>query len=175
MRRKATALFVDRDGTVIVDRGYPKDPRDVTLVPGAAQGLRALRAAGHKIVVISNQSGVGRGMLTEDDVARVHARMVAILTENDVAIDGAYYCMHAPDVGCLCRKPRPGLVMEAARELDLDVENSVMVGDKISDVETGLAAGCARAILLAARAPDVAPCHYVAATWDDIVRIVTKG
>ena len=141
------AVFLDRDGTLIDDVGYISDPQDVRLVPGAADALRALRNAGFRLVVISNQSGLGRGDVTQEQADSVHERFLDELQRAGARIDAAYYCPHAPDEGCRCRKPLPGLILDAARDLGLDLERSVMVGNSDVDVSAGEAAG-ARAILL---------------------------
>ena len=136
------ALLLDRDGTLIVDVGYPRDPARVELILGAAAALREL-ARDFALVVISNQSGLGRGRITPDEAAAVHARFVAAFAAEGVAFAGCYYCPHAPDAGCPCRKPAPGLLHDAARELGLDLAASIVVGDKASDLDAGRAAGCA--------------------------------
>jgi D-glycero-D-manno-heptose 1,7-bisphosphate phosphatase len=142
------AVFLDRDGTLIDDVGYICDPEDVRLVPGAADALRALRDAGFRLVVVSNQSGLARGLITEEQADAVHERFVQELERTGAQIDAAYYCPHAPQDGCDCRKPLPGLLVDAAQELGLDLEHSFMVGNSDVDVAAGEAAG-ARAILLA--------------------------
>jgi D-glycero-D-manno-heptose 1,7-bisphosphate phosphatase len=145
------ALFLDRDGTLIVDVGYPRDPEAVELVDGAADALRALQQ-GWALVVISNQSGIGRGLISEQQATAVHERFVARFAALGVRFAGFYYCPHAPDAGCACRKPAPGLLRDAAAELGLDLARSVMIGDKASDIEAGRAAGCAYVVRLG---PDV--------------------
>lgn len=140
------ALFLDRDGTLIVDVGYPRDPAEVTLMPGAAAALREL-AATRALVIVSNQSGVGRGRITPAEAAAVHARTARLFADEGVTFAGAYYCFHAPDAGCRCRKPAPGMLLDAARDQGLDLAQSVMLGDKPADVEAGVAAGCRDAIL----------------------------
>ena len=149
------ALFLDRDGTLIVDVGYPRDPALVELVPGAAEALRELQRD-HELVVISNQSGLARGIISEAEAAAVHERFVALFADAGVTFAGCYYCPHGPDNGCRCRKPAPGLIEDAAREIGLDVARSVMIGDKESDLEAGRAAGCASVIRLD--------------SWADVVR-----
>jgi D-glycero-D-manno-heptose 1,7-bisphosphate phosphatase len=136
------ALFMDRDGTVMVDIGYPRTPDEVELLPDAPETLARLRELGLKLVVVSNQSGVGRGLVTADEAASVHARFVAALLAHGVELDAAYYCPHAPDAGCSCRKPSPELLERAARDLDVELGESFMVGDKESDLEAGRRAGC---------------------------------
>jgi histidinol-phosphate phosphatase family protein len=135
------ALFLDRDGTLIVDVGYPRDPALVEPLPGAIDALRELQHS-YALVIISNQSGIGRGLITEAEAAAVHARTVELFAAGGVTFAGAYYCPHSPDAACRCRKPAPGLLFDAARELDLDLARSIMIGDKPSDLEAGRAAGC---------------------------------
>ncbi|MBA3453405.1 MAG: HAD family hydrolase [Deltaproteobacteria bacterium] len=139
------ALFLDRDGTLIVDVGYPRDPALVEPIPGAIAALRELQAA-YKLVIISNQSGIGRGLITEAEAQAVHERVVSVFDAAGVTFAGAYYCPHAPDASCRCRKPAPGLLLDAAAALGIDLQRSVMVGDKASDLAAGRAAGCGRVI-----------------------------
>jgi len=136
------ALFLDRDGTLITDVGYPRDPDQVEIIAGAIEALRVLQRD-WALVVISNQSGIGRGLITEAEARAVHERFLAQFAAAGVAFAGSYYCPHAPDAACRCRKPAPGLLHDAARDLDLDLAASVMIGDKPSDLEAGRAAGCA--------------------------------
>lgn len=130
------AAFVDRDGTIMVEREYLADPAGVALVEGAVDALERLRRAGFAIVVVTNQSGIARGLYTEDDYSRVAARLQAVLEEAGVPPDGTYYCPHHPEhTGpCDCRKPGTGMYERAARELHLDLAASWYVGDKVTDV-----------------------------------------
>lgn len=144
MRRKA--LFLDRDGTLIVDVGYPRDPARVEILSGAVEALRGY--SDYALVVISNQSGIARGLITEDEWRAVHERFVELFANEGITFAGSYYCKHGPDDGCACRKPEPGMLRQAARELDLDLAQSIMIGDKPSDVEAGRRAGCAVSALL---------------------------
>lgn len=139
------ALLIDRDGTLIVDVGYPRDPAAVQLLPGAVEVLRDLQSK-FKLVLISNQSGIGRGLITEAEARAVHERVISLYQQAHVYFSGAYYCPHQPELECACRKPAPGLLLEAARELDLDLGRSVMIGDKSSDIVAGRAAGCRHTI-----------------------------
>lgn len=142
------AAFLDRDGTLIVDRGYLSNPDGVELLSGVAKGLAIVQRLGYLLVVISNQSGVGRGYFSDEDVRSVNRRMEECLGELGLRLDGVWYCPHIPEARCLCRKPSPGLFLTAARHLDIDLADSIMIGDKITDVEAGVAAGCQRNILL---------------------------
>lgn len=133
------AAFLDRDGTIIVDRDYPGDPDGVELLPGAAASIVRLREAGWPVIMITNQSGIGRGLITEDDFRAVQARMEALLEAEGAGLDGVYHCPHGPDrqPACDCRKPAPGLYLRAAAEHRLDLGASVYVGDRMRDVEPG--------------------------------------
>jgi len=136
------AVFLDRDGTLIEDVGYPRDPEAVRLLDGAPEALAALRRAGFALVVVSNQSGIGRGLVSREEADAVHARFVRELRARGVELDDVRYCPHAPEEACACRKPAAGLLLDSARELGLDLERSFMVGDKPADVEAGRTAGC---------------------------------
>lgn len=147
LKASSKAVFVDRDGTLIVDVGYPRDPELVEFLPGALNALRRLAQLGFSIVVISNQSGIGRGLVSNPEAEQVHQRFIDLLANSGVQLSGAYYCPHAPTDGCDCRKPAPGLIMRAANDLNLNPEQSFLVGDKSSDVEAGERARC-KTILL---------------------------
>lgn len=139
--------FLDRDGTVIVEKNYLGDPAGVELLPGAAAGMRRLRELGYGLVLVTNQAGVGRGFFTEAAVAAVHQRLTELLAVAGVVLDGIYYCPHHPAAGCTCRKPLPGLIRQAQADLPVDLARSVVIGDKPSDIELGRAVGM-RAILV---------------------------
>lgn len=140
------AAFLDRDGTLIADPGYLGDPAGVVLLPGAATAISQLRQAGFLTVVVSNQSGVARGYFDTGAVQAVNRRMAELLRAADAraGIDAFYFCPHGPDDGCSCRKPRPGMFLQAARELGLDLPGSVCFGDSERDVKASAAAGCPR-------------------------------
>lgn len=135
MRRRFVLL--DRDGTLIVDRHYLADPEGVELLPGVGAGLRQMRQLGLGLVVITNQSGVGRGYFALEQVEQVHQRLGQLLEAEQVPLDGIFLCPHAPEVGCGCRKPRTGLVEQAARELGFEPRHCFVVGDRPCDVELG--------------------------------------
>jgi histidinol-phosphate phosphatase family protein len=124
------------------------------------------------LVIVSNQSGIGRGMIAADEATAVHDRMVAWFAAAGVAFAGFYYCPHAPGAGCECRKPSPGLILDAALELDIDLAQSVMVGDRATDIEAGRAAGCAHLIRLG---PDVdaVPCTRCDG-WDAVLGVLRR-
>ncbi len=143
----AKYVILDRDGTLIVEKNYLSDPEGVELLPGAVEGLRRLAEAGYRFVVITNQSGVGRGYFPLSAVEAVNERLVSLLETEGIRLDGVYVCPHAPDEKCACRKPQIGMIRKAASELGFDVSGCWVVGDKAVDVELGKNAG-AKAILV---------------------------
>jgi D-glycero-D-manno-heptose 1,7-bisphosphate phosphatase len=147
-RRRRPALFLDRDGTLLDDPGYLSDPDQVKLFPHAAPALRRFIDAGYAIVLVTNQSGVGRGYLDWDQYDRVAARLREDLAAAGVGFDAEVACGHAPAEGADCgwRKPAPGMMLEAARLLDLDLPRSCMVGDMPTDLEAAEAGGLGRAV-----------------------------
>jgi D-glycero-D-manno-heptose 1,7-bisphosphate phosphatase len=142
------AVFLDRDGTLIEDKHYLSDPEGVEFIDGAVEALRRLDEAGYELVVVTNQSGVGRGYMTEADVEAVHDRLDALLAKEGLELTDIYYAPYIEDAedpkyreGRRFRKPRPGMIEKAVSEHGLDVEQSFMIGDKGSDVEAGHRAG----------------------------------
>jgi D-glycero-D-manno-heptose 1,7-bisphosphate phosphatase len=145
------AVFLDRDGTLNVDSGYLTRPEQMRLLPGAAEAVRCLRAAGFACVVVTNQSAVGRGWMTEADLQLVNDELVRQLNAAGTELDGLYYCPTAP--GATAgedpeRKPAPGMLLRAAREMGLDLARSWMVGDSARDLQAGRGAGCRGSILV---------------------------
>lgn len=145
----ARAVFLDKDGTLVEDVPYNADPGLVRLLPGAAEGLRALRAAGFRLVVVSNQSGVARGRFPASALVGIERRLRELLAEADLTLDDVRFCPHHPEgavpafsIPCACRKPNPGLILSAAATLGIDLRRSWMIGDKPDDVEAGRRAGC---------------------------------
>jgi D-glycero-D-manno-heptose 1,7-bisphosphate phosphatase len=151
----SAAIFIDRDGTINEDLGYISKPEDLIVYPWVAEAVRLINDAGLKAIVVTNQSGVARGMNTEDDLRRIHDRMTSELRQEGARIDAVYYCPHHPDYGgeryrreCQCRKPRPGMLSAAAREHDLDLARSWVIGDKASDINLASGAGARGALVL---------------------------
>ena len=132
-------VVLDRDGTLIVHHPYLTDPAKVELLPGVAPGLRRLRALNLGLVVTTNQSALGRGILSPEGLNAVHGRLKELLSEEGIVLDGIYVCPHLPEDECACRKPKPGLVLEAARELGFDPRECFVVGDNACDVDLGRA------------------------------------
>lgn len=134
-------VMLDRDGTINVDVHYLADPDHMRLLPGAASGLRRLRDAGFEFAVMTNQSGIAHGRVDPALLPAIHARLEALLAEEGVRLAGIYVCPHKPEDGCACRKPEPGLVRQAQRDIPFDPADSFMIGDKEADVDLGLAVG----------------------------------
>ncbi len=156
------AAFIDRDGVINEERGYVYRVEDFVFLPGAVEGLQRLQAAGFTLVVVTNQAGIARGYYGEADFARLTDHMRAQLAARGVQVAAVYHCPHHPEAGigvlrhdCDCRKPRPGMLRRAAAELGLDLATSVLVGDKLSDIQAGRAAGVRWALLVeSGHAPD---------------------
>ena len=142
------AVFLDRDGTIIEDGHFLADPAGVALMPGAVEALRLLKEADYVLIVVSNQSGVGRGYFSHETVALVQQRVNASLTEEGIVLDAFKYCPHAPDDGCACRKPKPGMILEAASQFNIDLAASAVIGDRARDAQAGVAAGCGTNIVI---------------------------
>ena len=148
------AVFLDKDGTLIENVPYNVDPAQVRLAPGVADGVKLLHKAGYQLIVVSNQSGVAKGFFKEEDLTPVRERLTQILGELGAPLAGFYYCPHLPDAAvlryattCFCRKPSPGLLFQAARDYDLNLAHSWMIGDILNDVEAGRRADC-RTVLI---------------------------
>ena len=170
------AIFLDRDGVIIEDRNYVCSPEEVSLVRGASAGLRALRAFGLPLLVVSNQSALARGKMTERDLQSVTLKMNALLASQGARVDGVYYCPHLPEgevplyrKDCDCRKPKPGLLEQAANEHALDLKTSFLIGDKTTDLQAGRAVG-ARPILVRTGQSGEADASEADAVVDDLVR-----
>ena len=162
------AVFLDRDGTLIEDVGYPRDPDRVRLLPGAADALREFGRLGFLLVLVSNQSGVGRGLIAPEEAAAVAAHFEERLRDHGVRLHGTYTCYHAPAEGCPCRKLAPGLLLRASAEMGIDLGRSFMVGDKSTDVEAGRRAGCSRVLLSPSREGDAGiPADFQARHWGE--------
>lgn len=148
------AVFLDRDGTVNEEVHFLSQPDQIELLPTVASTISKLNQSGIAIVVVTNQSGVARGYIPEKQLDVIHTRLSHLLAEQNALIDGIYYCPHHPTEGigqyhvdCDCRKPMPGMLLRAARELNLDLSRSLMIGDRISDLEAGANAGCQTALV----------------------------
>jgi len=149
------AVFLDRDGTINVDVGYLSHPDQFTLLPHALEALRLLSDSGLTLVIITNQAGVARGLIPPERLPVIQRAFLGMMRANDIPIAGYYSCPHHPEgvlpeyrCECECRKPAPGLLLQAARELDIDVQRSYVVGDKASDVQLAHNAGATGILVL---------------------------
>jgi len=182
------AVFLDRDGTLIEEVGYPTRPQQIRILGGVARGLARLAEAGFKRIVVTNQSGIARGLMTEDDLDRFHEALDEQLDLLGAAVDAYYVCPHHPDrseaarpdlaIECDCRKPKPGLILQAAGDLDIDLEASWTIGDTWRDVQAGQAAGL-RTVKLPAppvhdapRPADVPPPTAEAEDFEEAVALI---
>lgn len=152
---KHAALFLDRDGTINEEREFISSPQEVQLIPRSAAAIRDANAAGLKVFVITNQSGIARGLLTENQLEEIHRRLLDLLEAENAHVDEIYYCPHHPDLGngphrreCDCRKPKPGMLEQAAKAYGIDLSRSYLVGDRLIDIETGKAAGTSTVLVL---------------------------
>ena len=141
------AVFLDRDGVIVEDVGYIGKPEKLKILPGVPEAIKLLQQR-FRIIVVTNQSGIGRCLFSENNLLNVHSELVRILSGQGAILDGIYYCPHIPGAPvedynriCDCRKPRPGMLIRAAREWNIDMSNSYMVGDRESDMEAAKAAG----------------------------------
>jgi D-glycero-D-manno-heptose 1,7-bisphosphate phosphatase len=171
---RPAAVFVDRDGTVIEDLHYLGDPQRVRLLPGAAEAIAAFNAAGVPVIMVTNQSGIGRGLVSEAAFHAVQARVAALLRERGASLDAVYHCPHGPEEGCGCRKPAGGLFLRAARDLDLDLSASVFAGDRFRDLECGLVHGGRGFLIAGAEGEDARGARTVAGL-EEVAQSVLGG
>ena len=130
-------VLLDRDGTINVERHYLSSPDEVELLPNAADGIKLLQSIGFKLVVITNQSAIGRGYFDLMTLDHIHNRLQELLSEQGASLDGVYFCPHRPDENCACRKPLPALAERAAEDFNSDLTNSFLIGDNVCDIELG--------------------------------------
>jgi len=146
-------VYLDRDGTLNFDPGYLNRPEQLRLLPGVGPAVARLNRAGFKTVVLSNQSGVARGLITQDQLEAIHQRLRELLAEDGAWLDGIFICPHHPDEGCICRKPAPGLVHRALQELGVFPGNAIVIGDKATDVELARNVGALAVFVRSGNAP----------------------
>lgn len=165
------AVFLDRDGTLIHDRRYLADPAGVELIPGAAEAVARLNRAGLPVLLVTNQSGIGRGMFGEAEFRAVQAATEAALARRGARLDGVWHCPHAPEEGCGCRKPLPGLFLRAAAEAGVDPAASWYVGDRARDVEPGVRLG-GRGLLVGGAGEEAPPGARTVASLAEAVDVI---
>jgi heptosyltransferase-2 len=140
-------VFLDRDGTLNHDAGYITSPTELVLFPGVVEAIARLKQVGSRVVLITNQSGIARGLMTENDLHMIHRKLERELEMQGGCLDGIYFCSHHPDDACQCRKPKPGLIQQATKELDLKLSHSYYVGDKVIDMQLANTVG-SKAVLV---------------------------
>ena len=185
MSAPAKTVFLDRDGTLILDKNHAFRPDGMELLEGVVGGLNLLQRTGFRFVVITNQSGVARGYYTEQDVRAMHRRLSEILLGEGIRVDEFYFCPHHPQgtvpqysFKCTCRKPEPGMLLNAARNLGIDLAQSWVVGDAVTDIGAGFAAGC-RTVLLTSLDGSAPPPPFATASAGNLLEaaqiIVSHG
>lgn len=160
------AVFLDRDGTLIQDGPFLSDPNGIKFLDGVPAGLRRLKQNGFLLILITNQSGIGRGYFTEEVLQAIHARLESRLEGEGASLDAIYYCPHSPENGCGCRKPSPELFLRAIRDFGIDPAQSYVVGDKPEDADAAKRAGCT-SVLIGNR--EGTPADYGAPDFDRAV------
>jgi len=163
-------VVLDRDGTIIEEVSYLSDPSQIALIPGTGKALRELSEMGFGLVVITNQSAVGRGYFDEAQLTRIHDRLLEMLHAEEITIDGLYFCPHTPHDQCLCRKPHTGLIQKASADLDFELAESIVIGDKASDIEMGCRVGATTMLVRTGYGAQVAADQKVAPDYivDDL-------
>ena len=168
--RRQRFVVLDRDGTITIERHYLSDPAAVELLPGAAEALRHMREMGLGLIVITNQSGIGRGLFGWETLNRVHGRLRGLLQAEGVQLDRIYVCPHRAEDHCLCRKPSTGLLERAAQELGFDEKACFVIGDRASDIELGRRVGATALLVRTGYGRQVASCTTITPDYivDDV-------
>jgi D-glycero-D-manno-heptose 1,7-bisphosphate phosphatase len=164
-------VILDRDGTMVVDRNYLSDPDGLSFLPGAAEGLRSMYGQGFRLIVITNQSGVGRGMFSMESLQQMNTRLMAMVDQSGARLERIYCCPHRPEDHCACRKPGTKLMMDAASDLGFEPRRAIVIGDKASDVEFGRGAGATTMLI----AEDPAAAQVRAARADYVVHDLSEA
>ena len=148
MNSKTKAVFLDRDGVINIDKSYVYKIEDFEFVDGVFEVLKEFLKRGYKLFIVTNQSGIGRGYYSEDDFFKLTSYMLDKLKEEGIEITKVYHCPHSPELNCECRKPKPMMLLRAKDEFDIDMANSIMIGDKKSDMEAGKNAKVGKTIFI---------------------------
>ena len=179
-----STVFIDRDGVINANRpDYVKSWHEFHFLPGSREAIAKLSRAGHRIVVCTNQAGVAKGIIAVETIEDIHRKMVAEIAEMGGLIEKVYYCPHAKEENCACRKPRPGMLLRARDELDLDLTDAVFVGDSMSDIHAGLAAGIHTILVLSGLGLEQFRAHHqeaespfrISMNLEQAVEIILKG
>jgi D,D-heptose 1,7-bisphosphate phosphatase len=144
------AIFLDRDGVINKEVNYLSNPDDFEFISASIKALKILKKKGYLLFIVTNQSGIARGYFTEETLGEIHAKMDKILIKSNIKLDGIFYCPHHPDFTgkCNCRKPNPGMILNAVTLYNIDLEKSYFVGDTLIDIQTGIAARCKTVLVL---------------------------
>ncbi len=169
---KSKALFLDRDGVINVDHGYVCKIEDFEFVDGIFEVLKKYQKLGFLLIVVTNQSGIGRGYYSSEDFQKVTKWKLNALEREGISIDKVYHCPHDPDSGCGCRKPAPGMLKKASEEFDIDMQNSWMIGDKKSDIDAAYNAGVKNTILISSDCSDKKGALYCVESILEIMDII---
>lgn len=160
---KTRAVFLDRDGVLSVEGGdYVTRPELLRMLPRVGEAIERLNRANFRVMIVTNQSAVGRGLMTLDDLAEVHTRLQSEVALEGGRIDAVYFCPHRPDEGCSCRKPAPGMLLRAAAEHEIDLHRSYMIGDSPKDIAAGASVGCRTVLVLSGHTRAYEPCRFPA-------------
>ena len=144
------AIFLDRDGVINEEVNYLSDPNDFKFIEGSLEALKLLKEMDYLLIIITNQAGIARGYFSEEMLKEIHAKMIQILKQNDIKLTDIFYCPHHPDFTgpCNCRKPNPGMILQAREKYKINLKNSFIVGDTLIDIKTGIAGGCQTVLVL---------------------------
>ncbi len=168
------AVFLDRDGTIVEDNdGYINNPSRVKILPLASEAIKKFNEAGFKVIVITNQSGIGRGYFDGKTLGLIHQKMIELLAENKVLVDDIFYCPHIDEDRCTCRKPLPGMIAEAVLKHDIDLAESWAIGDSERDIAAGKNAGC-RTILISNNKNAKTEADYIAENLEIASSLLTS-
>ncbi|MDR2342423.1 MAG: D-glycero-beta-D-manno-heptose 1,7-bisphosphate 7-phosphatase [Campylobacteraceae bacterium] len=167
---KNRAIFLDRDGVINIDKGYVYKKEDFVFAPDVFDTLYYLQSKGYLLFVVTNQSGIARGYYTKDDFLKLTKYMIGEFTKRDIKITKLYYCPHAPEANCQCRKPNPKMLFDAQKEFDIDMNVSWLIGDKTSDIEAGLRAGVGNLVYVGEG--ECAKAHKIK-SLNEVVRLIS--
>ncbi len=169
------AVFLDRDGTLIIDKVYLNNPKQIEWLPGALEGLQRLHEAGYTLIVVTNQSGVARGIVSLENLAEIHRRIAATCERNGAVIAGFYFAPGPADQPHPLRKPNPGMLLTGAEEHGIDLKQSWMVGDRYTDVQAGQKAGCRCIFLPGVEQPPSRDEAFTATSFTEVVQIILSS
>ena len=144
------AIFLDRDGVINKEVNYLSDPKNFEVIEGSIKALKILKQKKFLLIIITNQAGIARGLFSEETLKAIHHKMIKILEQDNIKLDDIFYCPHHPEFTgpCDCRKPKPGMILEAQSKHNIDLTKSYMVGDTLNDIQTGRSAGCRTVLVL---------------------------